>query len=380
MFFLNPNTSVVSVNLVGPSRKVPLYVTAFVINGSEAYPVSLQFVLGTLDLLPGSYSIADKNSTTIYLPQFGLTATFQNWSLVGDGYFTSPANSPATSFNVYGSLVLTIVYKALTQTFSVKIMPNGIPLESSMAGESGVTLTSMNYTIPVYVDDKLLEVGANGTTLTLTEGYHIIEFPTNYNITFDYQNANSSNSLFKNFPGGEVITYQYKRLSTSTSNIKVVGEFEVYVNGSGTVYGDYYPSTVYYLVIVKNNFSLPSGVYLCRNSTPVLGDIAGQLLEVGIGGNSYAWGPIKEYVPQEFYLAQGTSVNYECNYLLRLNSTFVLNITGQGQVTAYVLFSNPRYVELVEPSGSHFSLFSVSSPVLLVNYQEWEYYGTPPSK
>ncbi len=387
MFFLNPNTSVVSVNLVGPSGKVPLYVTAFVINGSKAYPVSLQFVLGTsleyftptiLDLLPGSYSIADKNSTTIYLPQFGLTATFQNWSLVGDGYFTSSSDSPATSFNIYGPLVLTIVYKALTQKFSVTIMPNGIPLGSTIQGNGGATLTSMNNTIPVYVDNKLYEVGATGITLTLTEGYHVIEFPTEYNITFDYQNPTSLYTLFQNLPGGEIITYNFTGLSTSSSEIKVSGEYLVFVNASGIVYGNYVQSWTYYEVLVKNDFFLPSNVELVKNSTPVLGDIGGQLLCVQIGNTEYTWGPVNNFNVSKLYLKQGTQVNYRGDLLYGLNGTFVLEIGG-SEVTAYQLLSYPVNVTCIEPNNSGvFSSLTVYSPILLINYEEWEWYGVPP--
>jgi len=41
IYFLNPNTSVVTVSVSGPAGKVPVYVTAFMINGSKIIPASI---------------------------------------------------------------------------------------------------------------------------------------------------------------------------------------------------------------------------------------------------------------------------------------------------------------------------------------------------
>ena len=120
IYFLNPNTSITTVTISGPASKVPVYIVAFVEDGSELIPVNLSVTFqGYLSFLtphvlcvdPGTYSVAIKNSSTIFLPNYGLTAVFQNWSIVGYGTVGDP-DSLSTTFTVTGAAVLTAIYKA----------------------------------------------------------------------------------------------------------------------------------------------------------------------------------------------------------------------------------------------------------------------------
>ncbi|MCY0860778.1 MAG: hypothetical protein OWQ54_10190 [Sulfolobaceae archaeon] len=396
IFFLNPNTSVTTVSISGPAGKVPVYVTSFLINGSKILPIPIQVTLGgTVNyfltpqifyLTPGTYAIADKNGSPIFVPQYGLTASFQNWTLVGDGTFASPTNSLSTTFTVTGPLVLTIVYKAYLQKFQVTIMPSNIPLgTNTIINEgNGVTLTPLNDTIPVYVDNKLYEVGPNGITLTLTLGYHIIEFPQYYNITFNYTSSyfGPSNGYKYGLEGGQITCYQFTGLSTSTSKISVVGTYEVFVNSSGIIYGNYKPYVNYYLVVVKNYFTFPSGVSQSYNSTPDLGDIAGQLLQVGVNGISIGLGPIKNFVPERIYFKQGTTLVFQLDYLNQLNGTFFINgekyyglMSCPQQVIVYNAFGSNTY--FVGTYYGNYGTITVNTPLLIINDQEWEYGGQP---
>ncbi|ADX86165.1 hypothetical protein SiRe_2109 [Sulfolobus islandicus REY15A] len=60
-------------------------------------------------LNPGTYSISDKNGSVIFFQGYGLTATFQNWTIVGNGNLNSPSKL-STTFTVTGPLVLTAIY------------------------------------------------------------------------------------------------------------------------------------------------------------------------------------------------------------------------------------------------------------------------------
>jgi len=386
-FFLNPNTSVTTIAISGPAGKLPVYVTAFVINGSKILPVSVKIVLGSgitgntpqiLYLNPGTYQISDKNGSTIFLPQYGLTANFQNWTLVGQGSFSSSASSLSTSFTVTGPLVLTIIYKASLERFSVTIKPVNIPLGETL-NYNGVTLSSLNSTIPVIIDNKVYEVPSNGETLSLTYGYHIVEFPLAINISFNYTGGyfTPSNGFKYGLYAGQITCYTFQSLSTNTQKISVVGQFEVFVNSSGVICGNFEPSTSYYLVIVKNNFYLPSGLILYSNSSPVLGDIAGQLLQVSYNGETIVLGPIKNYVPERIYFKQGTGLEIDINYLCQISGTF--NINGHSYNG---LMSCPMYIDVYsissQPSSfNNYGTIYVNMPLLIINYQEWEYGGEP---
>ncbi|MCI2414743.1 MAG: hypothetical protein MPF33_05790 [Candidatus Aramenus sp.] len=416
-FFLNPNTSVTTIAIPGPQRQhqhnnnrnnntntkqlLPYldlqvkcrYITAFVINGSKILPVSIQTVLGSgiigntpqiLYLNPGTYQIADKNGSTIFLPQYGLTANFQNWTLVGQGSFTSSASSLSTSFTVTGPLVLTIIYKASLEKFSVTIRPANLPLGETLK-YNGITLSSLNNTIAVIVDNKVYEVPRNGITLSLTYGYHIVEFPLAINISFNYTGGyfTPSNGFKYGLYAGNVTCYTFQSLSTNTQKISVVGQFEVFVNSSGVIYGNFKPFTSYYLVIVKNDFCLPSGLELFSNTTPVLGDIARQLLQVSYNGESIDLGPIKNYVPEMIYFKQGTGLEITIDYPAQLSGTFNINdqiynglMSCPISLAVYSISSHPSYY-YPKPSLNNYGTIYVNMPLLLINYEEWEYGGEP---
>ncbi|MCQ4336717.1 MAG: hypothetical protein NO130_04945 [Sulfolobales archaeon] len=393
IYFLNPNTSITTVTISGPAGKVPVYITAFVVNGSKFIPVSLSVTFqGYLSFLtpkvlyvdPGTYSVAIKNSSTIFLPNYGLTAVFQNWSIAGYGTVRNP-DSLSTTFTVTGGAVLTAIYKANLQKFTVKIVPSNIPLGTTIS-QGGATLTSLNSTIPVIVDNRTYYVGSSGITLNLTYGYHIIQFPTKYNVTFNYTYGS-----FK-LNGGERICYQFSGLSSNTSKIQIINNNTVFVNSSGTIYGNYTPVQTYYLVVVKNNFTLPSDVKLISNTTPVLGNIAGQLLRVNFTGTSTSitLGPVKNYVPQRIYFKAGTSLTFVLDYQLCIvNQTIKLSINEIKQTYYGLLGSSSSTVVVYYPNGSHLSYtvradklsnygtITVNSPLIIVNNQQWAYGGVP---
>jgi hypothetical protein len=391
IYFLNPNTSITTVTISGPAGKVPVYITAFVVNGSKFIPVSLLVTFqGYLSFLtpnllyvnPGTYSVAIKNSSTIFLPYYGLTAVFQNWSIAGYGTVRNP-NSLSTTFTVTGAAVLTAIYKANLQKFAVKIVPSNIPLGTTIS-QGGATLTSLNSTIPVIVDNRTYYVGSSGITLNLTYGYHVIQFPTQYNITFNY--------TYKSFSlnGGEIISYQFSGLSSSTSKIQIINNNTVFINSSGTIWGNYKPVQTYYLVVVKNNFYFPPYVKLISNTTPVLGNIAGQQLQANVAGTStsIALGPVNNYVPQQIYFKAGTSLNFVVDYMKVIyNQKIVLFDRGSTQTFYGLHGSSSSTVVVYTPYGStkynvyayfdNYGTLTVNSPLMIVNNQQWVYGGVP---
>jgi len=392
IYFLNPNTSITTITISGPAGKVPVYITAFVVNGSKFIPVSLSVTFQggspflTPNLLyvdPGTYSVAIKNSSTIFLPSYGLTATFQSWSIVGYGTVKNP-NSLSTTFTVTGAAVLTAIYKANLQKFTVKIVPSNIPLGTTIP-EGGASLTSLNSTIPVIVDNRTYYVGSSGITLNLTYGYHIVQFPTQYNITFNY--------AYKSFKlnGGEIRSYQFSGLSSDTSKIQVISNNIVFINSSGAIYGNYKPVQTYYLVVVYNNFTFPKHVKLISNTTPVLGNIKGQQLLVNIAGtsNKISLGPEEDYVPQRIYFKAGTKLNFVYDIRHRIyDQKIVLSINGKtytyyglvgsspSKVVVYTPFYNETYYVYAD-SGHYYKPLTVDSPKIIVNNQEWVYGGRP---
>jgi len=398
IYFLNPNTSITTITISGPgpAGKVPVYIVAFVVNGSKFIPVSLSVTFqGYLSFLtpkvlyvdPGTYSVAIKNSSTIFLPYYGLTAVFQNWSIAGYGTVSNP-KSLSTTFTVTGAAVLTAIYKAYLQKFTVKIVPSNIPLGTTIS-QGGASLTSLNSTIPVIIDNRTYYVGSSGITLNLTYGYHIIQFPTKYNVTFNY----TYNSF--NLNGGEIMCYQFSGLSSSTSEIKIINSNTVFVNSSGTIYGNYKPVQTYYLVEVSNSFYLPPDVNLVSSTTPVLGNIAGQLLRVNFTGTSISikLGPVKNYVPQKIYFKAGTSLTFvadQNNLICNQNITLSFSkpppppplpkkytfhgLLGSSSSTVVVYYPNGSTQNYnVNANLGNYGTITVNSPIEIVNEQEWEY-------
>jgi hypothetical protein len=222
--------------------------------------------------------------------------------------------------------------------------------------------------------------------LNLTYGYHIIQFPAQYNVTFDY--------TYKDFKlkGGEIISYQFSGLSSDTGKIQVISNNIVFINSSGTIYGNYKPAQTYYLVEVYNNFTLPKNVKLISNTTPVLGNIKGQLLRVNFTGTSTSitLGPVENYVPQRIYFKAGTSLTFVLDYMKEIeNQTIVLSVNGKTHTYHGLLGSDSSTVVVYTPSGSklyssvnatlgNYGTLTVNYPIIIVNKQEWAY-GCPTS-
>ncbi|AGJ63519.1 hypothetical protein [Saccharolobus islandicus] len=410
-YFLNPNTSVTTVTISGPAGKVPVYVTAFVINGSRVIPVSIQVILGANPPLltpqfyylnPGTYSISDKNGSVIFLQGYGLTATFQNWTIVGNGNLNSPSKL-STTFTVTGPLVLTAIYKAQLQKFTVVINTNNLPLGSTInpSNNNQVTLTSLNNTIPVLIDNKQYYIGSTGLQLQLTYGYHIIQFPSYYNITFNYTSANYKSAynampikdgiLLKNgkvtIQGGQINCYQFTKLSTNTSKINIINSYTVFVDGNGKITGNYQLDQKYYLVIAENYFYFPHGIWASYNDTPVNISIGAQLLQVQVLGTNQVitLGNINNYVPEKIYFKSGTELEITLDYLLELSGKFtivdvnnntVANYTGLSSCPQFVIIYNLTNGYIYNPNSGNYGMY-INSPLIIINYEEWEYGAIP---
>ncbi|MCQ4450493.1 MAG: hypothetical protein NO110_07360, partial [Sulfolobales archaeon] len=292
---------------------------------------------------------------------------------------------------VTGAAVLTAIYKANLQKFTVKIVPSNITLGTTITQRGGTKLTSLNSTIPVIIDNRTYYVGSSGITLNLTYGYHVVQFPTKYNITFYYK--------YKSFKliGGEIICYQFSGLSSDTSEIKIINNNTVFINSSGTIWGNYKPVQTYYLVVVYNDMYLPPGVTLISNTTPVLGNIVGvgQLLQVNFTGTSTSiqLGPVKNYVPERIYFKAGTNLTFVDDIMNAIhNQEIVLNVSGYNQTFYGLTGSSNSKVYVYTPSSStptpyyvdavpgNYGNITVISPMIIVNEQEWAYGGVPASQ
>ncbi|QXJ30797.1 hypothetical protein [Saccharolobus shibatae] len=415
-YFLNPNTSATTITISGPASKVPVYVNAFAINGSKVIPVGIQMVLGANQsfltpqvyyLNPGTYSISDKNGSTIFLQGYGLTATFQNWTLVGYGNLDSPSKL-STTFTATGPLVLTAIYKVQLQRFTVVINTSNLPLGNIInQNNNQVTLTSLNKTIPVLIDNRQYYINSTGLKLQLTYGYHIIQFPLYYNITFNYTSSAYTSaynvmpikngiSMQSNQNGkvtiqdGQINCYQFASLSTNTSSISIINSYTVFVNGNGKITGNYQLNQTYYLVIVENYFYFPSDIWASHNSTPVNISIAGQLLKVKVLGTNQVitLGNIKNYVPEKIYFKSGTKLEITLDYLQELSGNFtIFNVTSHSSTNYTGLLSSLQNViiyNVTYPNGYPYSpqsqsgdygIIYINSSLIIINYEEWKYGG-----
>ncbi|QXJ27484.1 putative membrane-anchored protein [Saccharolobus shibatae B12] len=415
-YFLNPNTSATTITISGPASKVPVYVNAFAINGSKVIPVGIQMVLGANQsfltpqvyyLNPGTYSISDKNGSTIFLQGYGLTATFQNWTLIGYGNLDSPSKL-STTFTATGPLVLTAIYKVQLQRFTVVINTSNLPLGNIInQNNNQVTLTSLNKTIPVLIDNRQYYINSTGLKLQLTYGYHIIQFPLYYNITFNYTSSAYTSaynvmpikngiSMQSNQNGkvtiqdGQINCYQFASLSTNTSSISIINSYTVFVNGNGKITGNYQLNQTYYLVIVENYFYFPSDIWASHNSTPVNISIAGQLLKVKVLGTNQVitLGNIKNYVPEKIYFKSGTKLEITLDYLQELSGNFtIFNVTSHSSTNYTGLLSSLQNViiyNVTYPNGYPYSpqsqsgdygIIYINSSLIIINYEEWKYGG-----
>ncbi|QKQ99083.1 hypothetical protein GWK48_00540 [Metallosphaera tengchongensis] len=399
IYFLNPNTSVDTVNIQGPSGKFPVYVASFVENGSKIYPVTttvnfagnVESTPFLIDVLPGNYPVDEVNQY-VFLSQYGITGVFQNWSVVGYGTL-SATNALSTVVTVSGPVVLTAIYKGDVAKYSVTIKPWDIPLEPNTTSvkvrSNTLTLSSLNATIPVKIDNRIYYLNSSGITLNLSYGYHIVQFPHLYNISFNYSyshgggKGNTPNSFF--MEAGQINCYNLSNLRASTTNITPIGLDEVFVNGSGTVYGVYKNITTYYGMLVNNSFFLPAGYNI--NNQSVLGDFAGQFLQVN---KSFVVGPTQDNRFERLYFKSGTGLDLTYEYLVTEYGNFIISYKSlvsinQNTQSYSSILSSPINVTIYNVTSSYAEpsstingngyYFIVQSPMYLTVYEEWEYEG-----
>ncbi|MEM0175837.1 MAG: hypothetical protein QXU86_07185, partial [Metallosphaera sp.] len=287
----------------------------------------------------------------------------------------SSPNSVSTTATIYSPTVIVAFYKAYTNTYKVLIQPWNIPLGRNDISNNGVTLCPLNQTMNVVVDNKSYTVGSSGITLDLTYGYHIIQFPSYFNISFNYTGGN-----FNELEGGQITTYELSGL-LATKGIKVFNDV-VFVNSSGTIKGNYIPISNYFLVEVKNDFYLPAGYGYEENSTPFLGNIAGQLLEVCVDntGQVIVLGPTENFVPEKIYFKQGTSLTITLDYLHPINGMFSINNQNYNSLVSQphnVTVTNPTssYLYHPQPQQGYYGTIYINSPTIIINYREWLYVG-----
>lgn len=397
IYFLNPNTSITTSTIIGPTGKVPIYITSFAYNKtSNSYniiPVSVpvQFASSTyntpfiLYVNPGTYSISAKE-VEVYLSQYGLTGKFAQWSLAGYGSLSSP-NAASTLVTITGPTVLTLIYNVSLQKFNVKIvfsLPNGqpIPIGSTTTDpNTGATLTNVNSSMTVYVDGKPYQINYKNyvLNLTLTYGYHFINYSQVFNLVFNY----SYHRFF--VPYGEMIVYKLFNIQSSSQGILVCNNYEIDVMSNGTIYIQFSPASYYYLVLVANDFMLPNYVHIKYNSTPILGDIAGQPLLVnisppkssGMPSELVTIGPTTDYSYEEFYLPYNTEIIKCIFYLETISGSFTFRISG-NLYTYTLIKSCPLYYTVENYTGTLYnspSPFYVVSPLIITIYEEWEWGG-----
>ncbi|QGR18537.1 hypothetical protein [Stygiolobus azoricus] len=407
IFFLNPNTSVTTSVVSGPAGKVAVYVIALALNkttnGYAMIPVntSVQFggiLMNTPFILyvnPGTYNLVAKNPE-IFLSQYGLTASFLNWSVTGYGTLSSP-NSPSTSLTVSGPTIVTLLYNTSLKHYKVVIqfsLPNNTPLPiegTTTDPKTGALLTNVNSSLTVYVDNKpyLINYTHPNITLELTSGYHSVQYPTTIYLMFNYTLRGTT------IPYGEMIKYTLYNVKSSNSSAIIITNNNMFkVTGNGTVYITFQPSVYYYLVIVKNNFTLPSGVKLISNSSPILGDIAGQLLQAnvtppqgsGVPSQVLALGPIKDYTYEMLYLPSGNKISVTYFYLWEISGSYTLNLPPAK--TFHSLISQPQYFIVNNATWSHTYSYNsqniysppiyIYSPTVITVYEVWQWGGNPP--
>jgi hypothetical protein len=420
ILYLNPNTSVTTSAVAGPIGKVPVYVVALALNktpnGYVIIPVNTCVQLGgtlmdtpfILYVNPGTYSLVAKDQQ-IFLSQYGLTGGFLNWSLTGYGTLSS-ADSPSTTLTVSGPTIVTLLYNTSLKHYKVVIQfslqnyNTPLPVEgTTIDPNTGALLTNVNSSLTVYVDNKpyLINYTHSSITLELTYGYHTVSYPTSIYLMFNYTLGKTT------IPYGEIIQYTiFNVKSSNASGIIICNDHEFKVEYNGTVYIAFEPTVYYYLVMVNNSFSLPQGVKLISNSSPVLGDIAAHLLNAtvippnGSGVHYLALGPSKDYTYEMLYLPNGTNITVTYfylhqivgNYTLSIPSFFLLPISQEE--TFQSLLSEPlnftvenatyilqgiNYVPQYNSNQNAYlpSIF-VYSPTIITVYSVWEWGGNPP--
>lgn len=413
MLYLNPNTSVTTSAVAGPIGKVPVYVVAFALNktsnGYITIPVNTKVLFGgtsmdtpfILYVNPGTYNLVANDQ--IFLSQYALTGGFLNWSVTGYGIL-SLAKSPSTTLTVSGPTIVTLLYntslkyyKVIIQ-FSLQDYSTPLPIGGTTTDpNTGAILTNVNSSLTVYVDNKPYYINYKNSTLTLelTYGYHTLRYPTSIYLVFNYTLGKTT------IPYGEMIQYTiFSVKSSNESAIEILNNNLFKVTYNGTVYITFKPNVYYYLVMVNNSFSLPQGVQLISNSSPILGDIAGQLLKAnvvppqgsGVPSQVLALGPSKDYTYEMLYLPSGTNIDVTCFYLDQITGKYTLLIGYSKQKTFQSLLSIPQYFVVKNATyilqGKHYVYcynyqnvyppIFIYSPTIITVYSVWEYGGNPP--
>jgi len=415
ILYLNPNTSVTTSAVAGPIGKVPVYVVALALNktpnGYVTIPVNTCVQLGEtsmdtpfiLYVDPGTYSL-DAKDPQIFLSQYGLTGGFLNWSVTGYGILS--ADSPSTTLTVSGPTIVTLLYNTSLKhykvviKFSLQNYNTPLPIEGTTTDpNTGALLTNVNSSLTVYVDNKpyLINYTHSSITLELTYGYHTVSYPTSIYLMFNYTLGKTT------IPYGEIIQYTIFNVKSSNgSGIIICNDHEFEVAYNGTVYIAFKPTVYYYLVMVNNSFSLPQGVQLISNSSPVLGDIAACLLNAsvippkgsGVPSQALALGPSKDYTYGMLYLPNGTNITVTYFYLDQIVGKYTLLLPLFQVETFQSLQSEPQcfvvenatyilqgiyYVPHYNPHQKAYlpSIF-VYSPTMITVYSVWEWGGNPP--
>lgn len=377
IFYLNPNTSVTSSLSVGVSGEVEVAFVALATNGTNVYPVSVQFGVGgrtyttpqVLSITPGTYSIYLENQS-VFLQRIGLTGTFANWSTLGYVKINNPYVL-TTQMNVFGTGIVTIVYNLQTKKYQVNLQIGNLPLNVKLS-EYNSKIQAVNNNITISIDGKPMTVSYSGTSytlpLTLTYGYHYITLPTPANITFNYIYSS------KTVQNGQITTYNIKSYSTNEKSLirLNITTFEIFVNNSGSVIFSYSPVNYYFLVTFKNNFVLPPGQVLTYNTTPILGDIAGQFLQLLVNGANQVYGPLSNYQPESIYMQSGT---YKITNIY--SSCIVGNFTINGN-SYKELISNANNVSVYPTNSSSYTAnnggnITINSPTTVITYETWKY-------
>ncbi|BCU70193.1 hypothetical protein [Stygiolobus caldivivus] len=411
VLFLNPNTSVSTSNVIGPTGKIPVYVVAIALNktssGYVTLPVSTCVQFGStlentpyiLYVDPGTYSVSAKD-TQIFLSEYGLTGQFLKWEVTGTAQLSSN-DTPSTVLTVNGPTILTLFYNTSLKHYKVKILfscpdfHTPLPIEGvTKDPNTGATLVNVNRSLPVYVDNHeyFINYTNPSITLCLTYGFHTLTYPSTFYLVFNYTLGKTT------IPYGEMIEYTLVSSGVHSSNgsaIKICNPNEFKVMGSGTVYIPFNPQVYYYLVIANNSFSLPQGVSLQSNSTPICGDIAAQLLRAdiippkssGYPSETIVIGPSKSFTNEEFYVPSGTRIDVTYFYLEQIAGQFTISNNNYNS-----LLSEPCFFEIENasytPSNVYVFYYTpnnvyppiyVYSPTIIAAYSMWEYAGYPPS-
>ncbi|MCY0849139.1 hypothetical protein [Sulfuracidifex metallicus] len=373
LFLLNPNESVVASNVGSINGKYQVYILSEGIEGNSVIPLSVEVQFnGKLGQTPlgfnvttGTYQLTDCDRQAT---SQGLTGNFKEWSVIGDGGVSS-TTSLSTNVKVNGALVIIALYQLQTTTYTVEIKESGLNLTEVNA--YGGEMFPLNKTVPITLDGKVYQLGPSGLQLTLTYGYHSLIVDNQYTLYFDYNSSALENVLPNGIPDGVIDTFVQTGVKT-TGGVQT-SNGGIFVTSDGTYCIDFTNKTPQFAILTKNDFS--SIVNFRHNSTPYLGDIAGQLIQASSNGITYDLGPSENYGYQEIYLSGGSTLTINIVYLFSMSGKF----TTQNGQHYNCLLSNPTRVYIIVSNQVDNSYnVPISSPVFMLDKQEWRYGGSSP--